>query len=306
METWRYVGASLALGAVAVWGSEALFWSAAPAGLTAPDLVLTCGAYALACACALSAVAWSGCGGLAGLFLAGALVGWLVEGVLAGTMYAFLPFQLVWTPLAWHALITAVGVLGIGRASARWGFLAQASAMVGLGAFGGVWAAFWPLERTDLPGGWPGAWGVLAYLGGTALVLPFAQVALDRVGRVPRPPTRVLCVAPAFMLALWVAGWAVQPAPARLALPLLLAATLWAMRRLGGQGRAVSLGAPPERAWRHVLVLLAPCVAASVAGLAWRGGGWEVNWAVALGTSAVGAGWWTVLLWRAWRLRADG
>lgn len=36
----------------------------------------------------------------------GAVFGWLVEGVIVQEAYKAFPFQLVWTPLAWHALIS--------------------------------------------------------------------------------------------------------------------------------------------------------------------------------------------------------
>ena len=85
-ESWRYILASLCLGAIAVWASETLFWSAPPPDFEPIGLVLTYLAYSFVCATVLSAVAWSGCGGWTGLFLGGALLGWLTEGVVTGTM----------------------------------------------------------------------------------------------------------------------------------------------------------------------------------------------------------------------------
>lgn len=43
------------------------------------------------------------------LFLAGSLYGWLIEGVVMQTMYDSLPWQLSFTGLSWHALITVLG-----------------------------------------------------------------------------------------------------------------------------------------------------------------------------------------------------
>ena len=56
--TVGYVLAALALGGIGYCGSEALFWSFPPEGVTLLDWALTIVAYALAGACALSAVVW--------------------------------------------------------------------------------------------------------------------------------------------------------------------------------------------------------------------------------------------------------
>ncbi|MBZ0289605.1 MAG: hypothetical protein K8I30_18425 [Anaerolineae bacterium] len=42
------------------------------------------------------------------VFLAGALYGWLLEGVIVQTMYDDFPLNISWTGLAWHALISVV------------------------------------------------------------------------------------------------------------------------------------------------------------------------------------------------------
>ena len=108
----RYWLAAGTLGAAATWGSENLFWSAPPAGWTPLELAVTWVVYSLCVAAALSAVLWSGVQGWRAVFLGGAVLGWLIEGVVVATMYAAFPFQVVWTPLAWHALITGLVVVG--------------------------------------------------------------------------------------------------------------------------------------------------------------------------------------------------
>lgn len=42
------------------------------------------------------------------IFLAGALYGWLIEGVIVQTMYDDFPLQVSFTGLAWHALISVL------------------------------------------------------------------------------------------------------------------------------------------------------------------------------------------------------
>jgi hypothetical protein len=286
-EGLRYIGLSLALGLIAVWGSENFFWSAPQATLTLPEFALTVLAYSACCACCLSAVIWSGCGGARGLFLAAAILGWLVEGVIVGTMYDVFPFQLVWTPLAWHGLITGVGVLGLTLASVRWRIGNQVAAMVGLGLFGALWATFWPVERDDQPA----VLSVLIYLAGTGCLVVGAMIWIDRFGRMPRPPGWVLLVFPLLAAAGWIAGSIAAPSPIRLACPVLIGVTVWGMRRLGRPGGAQWPG-PPALPWRHGVFLIAPLITTGGIALFWREPGIEVNWPVAAVTCAISVGWW--------------
>lgn len=204
-ETLRYVMASAALGAITYFGSEALFWVFPPAGAGPGELAATVLAYALASACVLSALILTGAGGLAGLFLAGALLGFLIEGVVVGTMYDGFPVQLVWTPLAWHALITGLGVVVLPRIMGQWAWWQQAAAMVVLGAVGGLMAGYWPMERADLPR----TVAIFAYLMGFGTLAVAGHLTLDRLETLPRPPNWVLSVMPG--LALVLCGWSKAP-----------------------------------------------------------------------------------------------
>lgn len=81
--------------------------------------------------------------GLASVFLVGGLYGWLVEGTVATTVYLALPFSLVWTGLAWHALLTVViGWWALPRALQRGGWAAVAWC-ASTGAAWGLWSAVW-------------------------------------------------------------------------------------------------------------------------------------------------------------------
>ena len=98
MESARYVGLSLVLGGLCVWASENLFWMMPPPGITPLDFGLTVIAYSIAAAVALSAVIWTGVGGIRAAFLGGAIMGYMSEGVIVGTIYEGVPLQLIWTP----------------------------------------------------------------------------------------------------------------------------------------------------------------------------------------------------------------
>jgi hypothetical protein len=299
MQSFRYVLLSLALGLIAVWGSEMFFWSFPSPGFSGADWLATWIAYALCCAAVLSAVAWSGLGGLTGLFLGGALLGLLTEGVVVGTMYEGFPFQLVWTPLAWHALVTAVCVLGLGRAGPHWPLWRQVAALLALGGGGAFFALFWSLDP-DRAGTIPGGDQVLFYLVGIGLGVVVGNVILGRIAAVPRPPVWVLLLAPGLAAAFWVAQSVADPSPVRLAFVLMVGLTLWAMRRLGAGG-SVGLG-PVAPVWRHALFLIAPLTMTLIIVPIWQAGGsFEANWVVAGITVPVSLGWWLWLLWRAAR-----
>ncbi len=81
------------------------------------------------------------------LFLAGAVFGWLAEGVIVQTTYESLPLSISFTGLAWHALIT----VGIGWYAIRKVILSpniwsgiKLSSLIGL--IYGFWAISWWVE----------------------------------------------------------------------------------------------------------------------------------------------------------------
>jgi hypothetical protein len=279
----RYWLAAAALGLAATWGSENLFWSAPPADLSAVGLTLTWVAYSLCAAAALSAVLWSGLQGWRAALLGGALLGWLIEGVVVATMYDAFPFQVVWTPMAWHALVTGVGVVGVGRMAGRWSTARMAAAWAGLGAWAGLFALWWPLERDDLPIGWAAVAQLGGYLVLLGLAVPAGQLTLDRLGSLTAPSRRALLVAPVLLGLLWLLRVAFAPSPLYVALPVVLLPTLWVMRRLGSPGRPLELGAAATP-WKHLLFLLTPAVATLVATVGWTvTDGVPTNAPVALG-----------------------
>lgn len=290
-----YLVASLCLGWVAVWAGENLFWTTPAPDLSLLDIAFTWAAYSVAAGAALSAVLWSGLVGWRAAFLGGALLGFMIEGAVVGTMYEAFPLQLVWTPLAWHALISGLCVLGGGLALARGGVMRQVAGLVALGVFGAFWGLYWPLEGKVLAG-WAGM-AVYLGLGGTGVAL--ALGVLSRLGPVAAGRWW-LWLAPGAMAALWVVQTVAAPAPVRLAGPGMVAVTAWAMGRLGRGGAEVF--GPPVPWGRCALMLVAPAVTVGLVVPGWAVlGGVGVNVPVALGTGAVGAGLWLWLLWRAAR-----
>ncbi len=296
----KYAAVAAALGLIATWGSENFFWSAPPDDLTLLGLLYTWVAYTICVATALSAVLMTGVRGWSALFLGGAITGWLVEGVVVGTIYEAFPFQLVWTPLAWHALVTGLGVLGLSRTSARWPLRMQVGAWVALGLGAGAFALYWPIERDLMPG----AITTAAYLCGWGLVVPLANVILDRIETLETPKRWVLLAAPALATGTWALLAVSSLNPLYLALPAVLALTVWIMRRLGQRtaGTPLALGAAPRQPWRHLVFLVAPAATTVVAVIGWNTtDGVDAAAAVASVTGLVSLGVLTKLSWEALR-----
>ncbi len=293
MRIVRYLITLIAIGVIADWGSETFFWSAPPGPVTLAERLATILAYSLCVGTVLSAVIWTGISGIAAAFLGGAMLGFLIEGVVVGTMYDAFPLQVVWTPLAWHALVTGVAVFALGRAGL--GAWRMAVAWAAVGAFGGLWAQFWPLERPAMPG----YADTLAYLVGLGLIVPAAHLVLDRIAVLPRPPGWVLVTLPSLATLVWAAQTIGAFHPVRFACPVMIGLTVFAMRRLGTVA-PVSLGKPAAASWHHALFLIAPIVAAFVAAAGWHQfNGLALNQPVALLCGGGALMWWCILLFRA-------
>jgi hypothetical protein len=283
--------AALCLGWIAVWAGENLFWTTPAPDLRLVDLALTWAAYSVAAGAALSAVIWSGLGGWRAAFLGGALLGLQIEGAVVGTMYDALPAQLVWTPLAWHALISGLVVLGGGMALARGPVWRQVAGMAALGVFGAVWGLYWPLEGKVLAG----MAGLAVYLGVTGAGVGVALGLLSRLPRL-RWGKWWLWLAPVAMVALWLLGGVLSPDPVRLVWLVMVGATVWAMARLGRRGAGFGFG-PPLPWARCSVVVLAPVVTVLLVLPGWAVlGGVAVNVPVALATGAAGLGLWLWLV----------
>lgn len=297
---WAYLAAAASLGFIACWGSENLFWTAPPDGISPGEFLLTWAGYALVAAAALSVAIWTGLGGWRGAFLGGALLGFGIEGAVVGTMYEAFPAQIVWTALAWHALITGLCILALPIRAARASLPAQIAVLMALGLLGAFWGLYWPTERAMLPGIVP----VLIYLPGFSLGVVAAQVALTRL----RPQGRIgwwLWVAPAGVASVWLVQGAVAPDPLRLCWPLVVGLTVWAMRRLGSGPAWPDFG-PPAPVWRLAFFPLAPLVSALLVVPGWRAFGTvAVNVPVALVSGALGLCLWLWLLVRGFRRAAQ-
>jgi hypothetical protein len=133
----------LGLGAVSWAWSEVGFWAHFRADDNAAGWVLTWLLYALAAATVARVLVRFPARVGASLVLAGALYGWLVEGVVAATVYLAPPFSFIWTGVAWHGLLTVVvGWWALPRALHRGGSRAVGWCAL-VGAVWGLWSVGW-------------------------------------------------------------------------------------------------------------------------------------------------------------------
>jgi hypothetical protein len=139
----------LGTGAVSWAWSEVGFWARFRVDDSPLGWVITWLAYSLVVAVVLRVVRRFPVRGAAGVILVGALYGWLVEGVVAATVYGPLPVSLIWTGVAWHGLLTvAVGWILLPRAVRRGGARAVAWCAL-VGALWGLWSAGWWASPPD-------------------------------------------------------------------------------------------------------------------------------------------------------------
>jgi len=179
------------------------------------------------------------------LFLAGAIFGWLVEGVYAMTMFGdvSMPFPLTisWTALAWHAPISVVlGWYGLRRALQARNFWTGLGLSLLIGAFWGFWALAWGLETPPVVADAP-AFFSHAML--ATILLAFNERLIewgDPVGFQPSRPGLILGIGLVLAFFIFVTVPAIPWSPVVI-LPLLSLAFLALYRNRTWEGRSDAL-----------------------------------------------------------------
>lgn len=134
---------ALTTGFTLVFFSELFFWGVSSLGAFIEVWLY----YSIVVYAFLMIVAYFRVNSVWSLFLAGAVYGWLVEGIIVHTTYESLPISISDTGLSWHALIS----VGIGWYAMRRALLSRYPFLVlllaaGLGVFWGAWMPFWGFE----------------------------------------------------------------------------------------------------------------------------------------------------------------
>ncbi len=286
MTGFRSLVLSLSTGSILLFFSEHLFWARARPGDSLLNWAQTWLAYSLLAFIFLAVVRHFRIRSLEALFLAGALVGWLGEGVLVQTLYDQFPLQISWTGLAWHALISVcVGWYGLLHALNSKDPWRTAAIAAGVGAFWGLWAIFWWLEEPAHIAA-PPAFAAFAF--GTTGILALSYWIFARADARRFHPGRA-SVSIALTMLLLIFGLVTVPAApmAVIVVPALLALVWIALarnrlaetrpdllERLGGDR-------PPVRAYIPLGAM--PIVACGIYALAYALGlRWQTNWIVYL------------------------
>jgi hypothetical protein len=265
---------ALLVGYVLVYFSELLFWARPLEATTFPGVLGAILVYSVAAWLFLTIITFFRVRSLAALFLAGAIFGWLIEGVFVQTLYGELPISVSLTGLSWHALITVLFgwylLQWLLRFASMWRALGIA---ILAGAIAGAWSLTWWAETGErTPVITFAAYVAVATLG---LILVYWLISLLRVSAFR--PTLVETV---IVLLLALAYFALVTVPAQpLALfilpPLLLIVLLTLYRNRRVETRAsllVLLAAYPVRLANALALLAFPLAATAVYALAFETG----------------------------------
>ncbi len=226
----------LALGAVSWAWSEVGFWSTFRAEDSVLGWVITWLAYSLVVGVVLRVARRFPVRGLPGLVILGALYGWLVEGVVAATVYQQLPFSLIWTGVAWHGMLTVVVGWWLLPKVLRLGGLRAWAMCAVIGLAWGAWSVGWwgaaPDQRED-----PVVPGLASYAVFVAIVSAAAILGYLLADRVPLRDgdlrSRWGAIVSVAVLAVWGAVMVLPSLPwAPLVLGPLLALAWFSLRRL--------------------------------------------------------------------------
>lgn len=249
----------------------------------------------------------------AGFFVAAALLGYLIEGVPVPVMYAGPPLSIVWTSLAWHALLTVcVGWVGFKLVMAHGGLISVVFFNAALGAFLGLWNSYmWNAREDDATGALSFEW-TSAELFAEQFVLGYAlfivgHLVFDWVWKPHEGLTRWEHYG-LWVIAAVIAGGVAFASGLLVLLPILpvmVLICLWALRRNARRdlprhdGIVAALAGKRIPIWRYVFTLLIPvCAITTYASLVDLQAGIEMNAWVILTAGPISLG---LFLWGLWR-----
>ena len=264
-------------GYIFVYYSEYAFWARPLDNARLPDALWLLLTYSFSAYVFLILVVTLRVRSFAAIFLAGALFGWLVEGVFVQTLYSLLPFSISLTGLSWHALITIlVGwftMQWLLRAGCWWRTLIVAT---GIGAFYGLWAIWWWI---DAPPATPFA-DFAVYVFATTTLLACAYWLASRLSMRHFSPMRVETIGALLLIVVYFAIVTLPSQPLALIIlpPLVLVVILTLLRNRRNETREdilTTLGSTgpshPVRLRDVLPVFAIPLVASAIYALAQAG-----------------------------------
>jgi hypothetical protein len=295
----------IATGYILFYFSELVFWARVQPTDTLPNWISTWLVYSLLTFVFLSVVARFRVHTVWALFLAGALFGWMTEGIVVQTAYEDLPLSLSFTGLAWHALISVwVGWYAVRRALfSGTKMTLLTSAVIGLAY--GLWAISWWVEPGETPS--PPLEFTRYALISTLLLIP-AYWLHDRTVPTFFKPNRALEIAVGILFILYFAFITVPAVPwAAAILPVLLLLVYLALRRNQQRESRTPLHqcfSRTDQPWRYLGLLAMPLVAALVYAPAYAlGVHWPANILLYVITTPAGFILFIISLLKVWRMK---
>lgn len=282
----------LSTGYVFVYYSELLFWARVRPGDSWGNWFSTWMAFSLVAYVFLLLVSHFKIHQIWPLFLAGAVVGWLTEGVIVETTYESLPLSISFTGLAWHALITVwVGWYLVQKLmhSASLRKMVWVSAL--MGSMAGLWAITWWVEPPP-DGGISTMSGYAMFMGIAIGFLLLAYRLAAWAGRVAFTPPRWVS---GVIFGLFTAYFLLVRVPANPIalgiLPVLLGLMIWGMhhsKQPSDLNYLQRFSTSPDLKNQAAFLLL-PAMAILVYGLADSlNVRWHTNWVFYLLTTPAG------------------
>ena len=304
MKTFKNILLVLSTGYIFVYFSEHLFWARVRPDDTLGGWLGTWVAYSLLAYLFLCVVSFFRVKNIWSLFLAGAMFGWLAEGVIVQTTYELLPLSISFTGLAWHALIT----VWIGWYALRKSLLASASfSTLNLSAIIGVCYGLWGIAWWLEPDG--GVSSIIEFAGFsfvTTILVILAYKLADWSSNEPFIPNHWITIFVSGLFGLYFLFVAVPTFPLALAiLPILLGLVHWGLRRNRSMNVDSSMintltGYIPV--WKYFSLLALPVTGAIVYALALSFHlQWRTNWVLYLITTPLGFILFGVSLYKSWR-----
>src|SRR5262245_55428597 len=127
---------SLATGYVVYFFSETVFWGRFNPETPQSEFIVSLIVYSIFSAMLLAVISRFRVRSFWAVFLAGAVFGWVGEGIYVQTMYDNFPLHISFTGLAWHALLSVCGGWYLLRRTLAHGTAAQLAGLsVALGLF---------------------------------------------------------------------------------------------------------------------------------------------------------------------------
>lgn len=292
----------LSTGYILVFYSEHMFWARRLPDQNVGSYLLVWLVYSVSGYAMLAAIDRFRVYDKHGVFLAGALFGWLTEGIIVQTTYEMLPFSLAWTGLAWHALIsTVIGWYGLSRALMARSILLRLRWTVCIGLFWGFWGIFWQFEEPETAVN--ASQFVIYSFAVTIPLIPSYLLSNSLASGFRAGKWEIRLVAGLFLI-MFVVVILFLPI-ALLVLPPLIALIYWALQNNRIKASESVLVLSGESRPRNYFILLVMPLTASIIYIALLEAQiFETGWLVYVITVPLGFGWFFYSVWRLTRRKA--